>query len=74
MAIQIKNILGWKKGQRGSLSKVGVAKNTLALGKARSISILPAYDIVEETKDSKATVYIARTVETLLVRRAQMLQ
>jgi len=74
MAIQIKDILGWKKGQRGNLSNVGITKNTLAPGNTRSISIIPAYDIIEQTMDPKATVYTARTVETLLVRRAQMLQ
>ena len=74
MAIQIKDLFGWKKSGRHDLSKVGIAENTRILGRQKPLSVLSPYDVADGADDCEPAGYISRAASTLLLRRAQMLQ
>lgn len=74
MTVQIKAELGWEKNEREKSSKLGIVGNKSVPVRPESISIISAYDILEQAGSSETNAYITRTVDALLIRRTQMLQ
>lgn len=74
MAIQIRSRLGWRNREAANLNSIGTARSAVKPRSEGPISILSAYNSTEEARNSGEAACIARTVETLLLRRVQMLQ
>lgn len=74
MAVYISRMLSWKKVEKQSLPKFGVAKGPIAPNTRLAISILAAYDIPQEIRSSETNTRLARRVDALLLKRTQMLQ
>jgi hypothetical protein len=67
-------MLGWKKVEKQSQPKFGIVKAPIAPNTRLAISILAAYDILQEIRSSESNVCLGRTVDALLLKRTQMLQ
>jgi len=67
-------MLGWKKVEKRSLPKFGVAKGPITPNTRLAISILAAYDIPQEIRSPETNAYLERTVDASLLKRTQMLQ
>ena len=74
MTVRISRMLGWKKVEKRSLPKFGIAKGPIAPNTRLAISILAAYDIPQEIRSSETNACLGRTVDALLLKRTQMLQ
>jgi hypothetical protein len=73
MAIQIKDLLGWKKSKGQDVSKLGITGYTRIFGKQGSVSLLSSYDVADGAENRGSATYTP-IAEILLLRRAQMLQ
>jgi hypothetical protein len=74
MTVHISRMLGWKKVEKRSLPKYGIAKSSIALNTRLATSILGAYDIPQEIRSPETNGCLGRTVDALLLKRTQMLQ
>ena len=74
MAIQVSSILGWKRGTGSEKPKIGATSCPLAVKALESISIIPAYNITEIGPRSDLQMNFPKTIGTVMLRRAQMLQ
>jgi hypothetical protein len=72
MTVEMKAGLDWRK-RGGSPLGHHVVKKTIPLSRQSSLSVVHA-GIVNETNDSNTDAYLARAIETPLLKRAQMLQ
>jgi hypothetical protein len=74
MAIQIKDLLGWKKSRRQCISKLGIAEYARIFDKQGPVSLLSSYDVAGDLEDCGCPTFTSRATGTSMLRRAQMLQ
>ena len=74
MTVNKSSMLGWKKIEKAITSSFGVAKNPAARNARLAVSILAAYDVPQEVDGLEAGPHFERTMCTMLLKRAQILQ
>ena len=74
MTVHMSRMLGWKKVEKQSLPKFGVAEGPIAPNTRLAISILAACDIPQEIWNPETNACLGTTVDALLLKRTQMLQ
>ena len=73
MTVRASKVLGWRKTERRGVHKFGIFKDAMAPDGKNAVP-LATYDKSRETKDALTRASLARAVDAILLKGAQMSQ
>jgi hypothetical protein len=74
MTVRAKSVMGWRKTRSRRVHRFGMVQNSATPDGTNSVPIMVVYDTTRESLEASARTLIGRNLDTLMLKRAQMLQ
>ena len=74
MTIRASGMLGWRKTKGRNVHRFGMVQNSAMPDGTNAVPIMVVYDTSRESLEALARALTVRTLDTLMLKRAQMLQ
>jgi hypothetical protein len=74
MTVRASGMLGWRKTKSRSVYRLGMVQNAATPVGTNSLPIIVVYNTSRESQEALARALTGRNLDTLMLKRAQMLQ
>jgi len=74
MTVRASGMLGWRKTKGRNVRTFGMVQNSATSNGTNAVPTMGVYDISHESLEALARAITVRTLDTLMLKRAQMLQ